>query len=128
MRIGSAFSFVGKAVMTAGRFMLANPMILAITAIAVAAYLIYKNWGRIVPFVESLWTRATAYTSAAWESIKSSVMNGVKAVINAILSNPVVQIYIRMWSAVISYMSGLAGRFVAIGAAIVEGLWRFTAA
>ena len=123
LRLSSAFSMVGKAVMTAGRFMLANPMILAITAIAVAAYLIYKNWGRIVPFVKSLWARATAYTSAAWESIKSSVMNGVKAVINAILSNPIVQFYIRIWSAVISYMSGLAGRFVAIGAAIVEGLW-----
>ncbi len=123
LRLSSAFSMVGKAVMTAGRFMLANPMILAITAIAVAAYLIYKNWGRIVPFVKSLWARATAYTSAAWESIKSSVMNGVKAVINAVLSNPIVHFYIRVWSAVISYMIGLAGRFVAIGAAIVEGLW-----
>ena len=50
-------------------------------------------------------------------------MNGVKAVINAVLSNPIVHFYIRVWSAVISYMIGLAGRFVAIGAAIVEGLW-----
>ena len=121
--LGKSIMSIGRGLMVAGRFMLANPMILAITAIAVVAYLIYKNWGRIVPFVKSLWTRATAYTSAAWESIKSSVMNGVKAVINAILSNPIVQFYIRIWSAVISYMSGLAGRFVAIGAAIVEGLW-----
>lgn len=121
--LGKSIMSIGRGLMVAGRFMLANPMILAITAIAVAAYLIYKNWGRIVPFVKSLWARATAYTSAAWESIKSSVMNGVKAVINAILSNPIVQFYIRVWSAVISYMSGLAGRFVAIGAEIVEGLW-----
>lgn len=121
--LGRSIMSVGRGLMVAGRFMLANPMILAITAIAVAAYLIYKNWGRIVPFVKSLWARATAYTSAAWESIKSSVMNGVKAVINAVLSNPIVQFYIRVWSAVISYMTGLAGRFVSIGAEIVNGLW-----
>ena len=121
--LGKSIMSIGRGLMVAGRFMLANPMILVITAIAVAAYLIYKNWGRIVPFVKSLWARATAYTSAAWESIKSSVMNGVKAVINAVLSNPIVQFYIRVWSAVISYMSGLAGRFVSIGADIVNGLW-----
>ena len=123
LRMASAFGTVGKAALTAGRFLLANPILLGAALIAGAAYLIYKNWGRIVPFVKSLWARATAYTSAAWESIKSSVMNGVKAVINAVLSNPIVQFYIRVWSAVISYMSGLAGRFVSIGADIVNGLW-----
>ena len=121
--LSKAFLSIGRGLMVAGRFMLANPMLIVIALIAGAAYLIYKNWGRIAPVIKSIWARATAYTSAAWTAITSSVTSGVKAVINTILSNPIVQFYIRIWSAVISYMSGLAGRFVAIGAGIVNGLW-----
>jgi hypothetical protein len=38
-----------------GRFMLANPLILAITLLAMAAYLIYRNWGTIGPLFQNLW-------------------------------------------------------------------------
>lgn len=121
--LGKSIMSIGRGLMVAGRFMLGNPILIVIALIAGAAYLIYKNWDKIAPYIKSVWARATAYISGAWESIKTSVSNGVKAVINAILSNPIVQFYIRVWDAVISYMGGLVGRFVSIGADIVNGLW-----
>lgn len=121
--IGRSMMSIVRGVMMASRFLMANPIILIITAIAIAAYLIYRNWGKIAPFIKGVWDKASAYISNAWARIKSSVINGIKSVIRAILSNPIVQFYIKVWSAVISYMVGLGGRFVSIGADIISGLW-----
>jgi TP901 family phage tail tape measure protein len=48
---GSLFSGLGRAALRAGMMMLANPMVLAITAlvvaIGIAGYLIWKNWDKI---------------------------------------------------------------------------------
>jgi hypothetical protein len=45
----------GKSVLLLGRFLLMSPIGLAITAIAVAAFLIYKYWGPISTFFGELW-------------------------------------------------------------------------
>lgn len=45
--------------------------VLAIAAIAGAAYLIYKNWGAISSFFSGLWDSVKAKTAAAWENIKT---------------------------------------------------------
>lgn len=67
LALGAVQKAVGGAIMIFARlqkvFMLlaANPWILAIAAIAGAAYLIYKNWGKITAFFRSIWD-AVAHT------------------------------------------------------------------
>ncbi|WP_028206604.1 phage tail tape measure protein [Paraburkholderia nodosa] len=50
-----AWRFLGRGIMFAGRAMLTNPIGLAITAIAVGAYLIYRYWEPIKAFFAGLW-------------------------------------------------------------------------
>lgn len=53
--LGSALGFVGTMLTWLGRALLMNPIGLAITAIAVAAGLIYYYWGPISQFFSQLW-------------------------------------------------------------------------
>jgi hypothetical protein len=50
-----AFAMLLTALSTVGAFMLANPIVLAITALALAAGLIYENWEPIKAFFVDLW-------------------------------------------------------------------------
>lgn len=59
--LGSAFGVVKKAFIGLGKALLTNPIGLTITAIAVAAYLIYDNWEPISAWFANLWTNVTAY-------------------------------------------------------------------
>ena len=47
--------------------------VLAIAAIAGAAYLIYKNWGAVSGFFSGVWDSVKTKTTAAWTSIKASL-------------------------------------------------------
>lgn len=70
----TAALFLGSGLMKAGAMMLANPIILIITAIVaaigVAGYLIYKNWDTI----KAAFNAGLANLSAAWNWIKSTFM------------------------------------------------------
>lgn len=54
----------GQAILFIGRALLLNPIGLAVTVIAGAAYLIYRNWAPI-----------SAWFGAAWEKVKTSFSN-----------------------------------------------------
>lgn len=84
-KLALAFMYVGKALMIAGRFMMANPIILIVTAIAIAAFLIYKYWDQISAFFKKLWENIKIIFSAAWEWIKSifQTYNPTGMIINA---------------------------------------------
>jgi hypothetical protein len=56
-KLGAAFALL-----------LSKPALIA-AAIALAAYLIYRNWGRIGPFLASLWQGIAATAEAAWNGI-----------------------------------------------------------
>lgn len=58
--VGTALLFAGRAVLFMGRMLLLNPIGLAVTAIAGAAYLIYKNWEPIKAFFSDLWGSISA--------------------------------------------------------------------
>lgn len=64
----SAFRLLGSAVMFVGRAMLMNPIGLAITAIALAAGLIYMYWEPLKTFFGGLWdsVRGTFSAAATW--------------------------------------------------------------
>ncbi|MFJ2987731.1 phage tail tape measure protein [Collimonas sp. NPDC087041] len=69
--LGSAFTWLGRILLFVGRAFLMNPIGLAVTAIGVAAYLIYQYWGPIKDFFVSLWDGVGSVFTAAWASIKA---------------------------------------------------------
>ena len=66
----SALMGVGRVFLFLGRALLMNPIGLAITAIAVAAYLIYKNWTPIKAFFINLWNGIKTAFNAGVSFIK----------------------------------------------------------
>lgn len=55
---------------TLGAALMANPIMLAILAIAAGVYLIYANWDKIRPYFEALWQGITSAAQAAWDWLK----------------------------------------------------------
>lgn len=66
---------VGKAIMLIGRALIANPIGVAVMAIAGAAYLIYQYWEPISGFFSNLWGRVRGELVTAWETIKTLFLN-----------------------------------------------------
>lgn len=113
MNLGkNVLPFVGKAILWLGRALMLNPIGLAITAIAGAAYLIYTNWDAV-----------KSYFSNSWKEIKAGFDGGVSG-ITTVLTNfsPIGLIY-QAFAAVLSYLGvDLPGRFTEFGSMIVNGL------
>lgn len=94
-----ALPLVGKALLFVGRALLANPIGLAITAIAGGAYLIWKNWEAISSWFSDLWSKVTRVFSRAWSGIKQLFLN----------YHPIGLIY-RHWDAITGFFGRLWGR------------------
>jgi len=71
----AGFGAVKLAVMAVSRVLIANPIGLAVAAIAGAAYLIYQNWEPIKAFFSGLWEGVKSFTLSAWEGLKSAFLN-----------------------------------------------------
>ncbi|EOE1544181.1 phage tail tape measure protein [Providencia rettgeri] len=124
---------IGTAFMMLGRALLANPIILIITAIAGAAYLIYKYWDDIVPYAKKLWNRVTEIFSQFWEGVKSHVLNWGLVGLVYQHWDEIVAITSRMWALVkktisdkweqiVADVKGLPERFKQIGGEIIDSL------
>lgn len=97
MLLRTAALFLAKGVMRAGLLMLANPMVLAITAIVLAlgaaGYLIYKHWDTIkdgfntgVAFLTDLGGRMLGYGKAIVQGLVNGITSAPGAVWNALKS------------------------------------------
>ena len=108
----TALPLVGKGILFIGRALAANPIGLAITAIAAGAYLIYRNWEPIKTFFLGLWSE-----------IQQGVSGGL-AGIGALLLNfsPLGMLY-RAFAGVMSYFGvDLPSRFSEFGSNMIQGL------
>lgn len=110
-KIGTAFTWLGGIVRAVGLAMMANPILLAVAAIAVAAFLIYQNWEPIKAFFINL-----------WNSLPSIVQSAINLIKTVITNFSPVGIFINIFGAVLSYLSGLGGQFSAYGANLIDGL------
>ncbi|MGK2833562.1 phage tail tape measure protein, partial [Ralstonia pseudosolanacearum] len=72
--LAGAFGVVWRAVAVLGRVLLMNPIGLLVTAIAVAAYLIYRYWEPI-----------SAFFSGLWQQVKTAFDGGIAGVSALIL-------------------------------------------
>jgi TP901 family phage tail tape measure protein len=70
---GLGLRFIGTSLMWVGRALLLNPIGLAITAIAGAAFLIYENWDKLKPWFKGLWDDITATFKVALEWIEKKI-------------------------------------------------------
>lgn len=108
----TALPLVGKGILFIGRALAANPIGLAITAIAAGAYLIYRNWEPIKTFFLGLWSE-----------IQQGVSGGL-AGIGALLLNfsPLGLLY-RAFAGVMSYFGvDLPSKFSEFGSNMIQGL------
>ncbi len=76
-----AIRIVGITVMWLGRLLLANPIILIITAITVGVYLIIKNWSKIRAFFIRLWNGIKNVFRMAFKIIMDISLAPARAVI-----------------------------------------------
>lgn len=104
--------FVGKALLTMGRTLMLNPIGLAITAIAAAAYLIYKNWDAV-----------KLYFTNAWAQIKAGFSGGIVGILNTLANFSPIGLVYQAFAGVLSYLGiDLPSRFTDFGNMIVNGL------
>ncbi len=78
--------------------LLSNPIILIITAIATAVYLLYTYWGPISAWFAKLWAKISAAAVAGWNWIKATFNAGI------------------------AWLMSIPGRMLAVGQGIMQGL------
>jgi len=108
---------IGLAFLTTGRMLLANPMILSITAlvavVAGAAYLIYKNWTPITQMFNQVWTGVKNAFSSGISFIKGIIQSVDTTFANNPLLNLLVPIIgiprtiIANWSVISGFFSDI---------------------
>jgi len=103
---------IGTALFVLGKLFLANPIGLAITGIAVAAFLIWKYWGPISAFFVGLWS-----------GIKETFQGGIGSITAAIINWSPLGLFYKAFAGVLSWFGvELPATFTGFGAAIVGGL------
>ncbi len=73
--MGGALRLVGKSILWVGRALLMNPIGLAITGIALAAYAVYKYWEPIKGFFSGLWTQIKTAFDGGLTGIGALILN-----------------------------------------------------
>ncbi|MBB3141225.1 phage tail tape measure protein [Halomonas organivorans] len=111
--LGKGLLWVGRIMATVGRALLLNPIGLAITAIAGAAYLIYRHWDGIAAFFRN-----------RWADVKAAFQEGAGAVVTLLLNwNPIGLIYRSITKGLGWLGVDVPQRFATLGGLIVDGLF-----
>lgn len=112
-RLGKvALPIVGQAILWIGRALMMNPIGLAITAIALAALLIYKYWDPIKAYVMSLWAE-----------IKAGFDGGLVGILGLIANFSPIGMFYRAFAAVMNYFGfEMPGKFTEFGAMLMQGM------
>lgn len=110
--LGSVLLWVGKAILWVGRALLMNPIGLAVTAIALAAYLIYKNWEPIKAFFLGLWAE-----------VKAGFDGGLTGILQLLANFSPIGLFYRAFAAVMNYFGfELPGKFTEFGSMLMQGM------
>ena len=126
-KVPTVFGFLKTAIFGVGRMflwlsraLLMNPIGLFITAIAVGAYLIYKNWEPIKTFFTGLWNSVKSAFNTGVTFIKGII----KSVDSTFASNPILNLLLpvigipRMiianWSSISGFFSGIWGAMTSV--------------
>ncbi|WP_198078260.1 phage tail tape measure protein [Acinetobacter calcoaceticus] len=111
--VKSALMGIGRVFLWLGRALLTNPIGLAITAIGIAAYLIYKNWSPIKGFFVDLWNSVKTAFNAGVSYIKGVI----QSIDQTFAENPILnllfpligipRLIIANWASISGFFSGI---------------------
>lgn len=129
-KVPTVFGFLKTAIFGVGRMflwlsraLLMNPIGLIITAIAVGAYLIYKNWGSIGPWFLEKWNAIKTGAANAWQEIKTGFSSGILGISSTILNWSPLGLFYRAFAAVLSWFGiELPQKFTGFGGMLIDGL------
>ncbi|QRY30563.1 phage tail protein [Variovorax sp. PDNC026] len=121
--VATGFRLVGTALLWIGRALLMNPIGLVITAIAVAAFLIYKYWGPISTFFSGLWERAKAAFDEFWQYLGGSFPAAL-GTLGALIANwSPIGLFYQAFAEVLRWFGvDLPAKFTEFGGQIMGGL------
>ena len=114
--IFNAFMTVIKVVRLLSMLMMTNPILLAITAIAVGLYLLIDNWETVKEVALSVWDAISSYASELWESLVSGCMEFVNRVIEVVtpiynrfmeIMSPILDGAKQIFSGIIDFIVGV---------------------
>ena len=104
--------FLGRTFLWLGRVFLMNPIGLAITAIAAAAYLIYRYWEPIKGFFTGL-----------WQEVKSAFDGGIAGVAALIVNWSPLGLFYKAFAGVMHWFGiELPGKFSEFGGMLIGGI------
>ncbi|TNC77541.1 phage tail protein [Janthinobacterium lividum] len=110
--LGGAFMWVGRAVLWLGRAFMLNPIGLAVTAIAGAAFLIYKYWEPIKGFFTGIWSH-----------VKTAFAGGIGRVNSLIVNWSPLGLFYRAFAGVLGWFGiALPARFSDFGAGLLRSM------
>ncbi|HCX4802397.1 TPA: phage tail tape measure protein [Escherichia coli] len=102
----------GRAVLWIGRALLMNPIGLAITAVAAAAYLIYRNWGAV-----------SSWFKQRWADIKEAFNGGIAGIGKLLINWSPVGLLYKAFAAALKYLGvDLPAKFTDFGGHLIDGL------
>ncbi|MDO5940644.1 phage tail tape measure protein [Burkholderia cepacia] len=108
----SGLRLAGQAALWLGRALLMNPIGLAITGIAVGAYLIYRNWDKLKPWFQGL-----------WGTIRAAFAGGIGGVLKLILNWSPLGLFYKAFAGVMKWFGiDLPRNFTDYGANLIGGL------
>ena len=109
---GKAMMWLGGVFRAVSMFFLANPIGIAIAAIAAAAYLIYRYWEPIKAFFQGL-----------WQQVKSAFADGIGGVAKLLMNwSPLGLLYKGITTALSALGVEIPEQFGSLGTAIVDGI------
>lgn len=113
---------IGGALMVVGKAMLANPIFIAIGLLAVAAYMIYKNWAPIKEFFIGLWAGVSSYLVGIWSQIKAAFSGGIGGIFALLVNWSPLGLFYKAMAGVLGYFGmELPGTFSEFGRGLVAG-------
>lgn len=103
--IGTGLRLAGQAVLFLGRALLMSPVGLIVAGIAAAAYLLYRNWSTVGPYITKAWEiiKAVFHVSANW------LVSRVQAMWSFV--KPIFDFCLAIWTAIGKFV---ADKFVGI--------------
>lgn len=115
--------FAASAVMWLGRALLMNPIGLAVTGIATAAFLIYRYWGPISSFFGSVWDGVKTKFTAFWQYAQNSPVAALAAIGATILNWSPLGLFYQAFAGVMGWFGiELPAKFTEFGSNIMRGL------
>ncbi len=109
---GGGLRLVGQAALWLGRALLMNPIGLAVTGIALGAYLIYRNWDKLKPWFQSLWGQ-----------VKVAFAGGIGGVAKVLINWSPIGLFYKAFAGVMKWFGiDMPKNFTDFGGNLIGGL------